>query len=75
MRGGVPVLSRPTRNGSSRSRAASLLEGGSPARPPGDCSSPTWILPPRNVPTVSTTVRAMKVSPTAVTMPDDPAVL
>jgi hypothetical protein len=33
-RGGVPVLSRPTGNCSSRSRAASDTDGGSPMRPP-----------------------------------------
>ena len=32
-RGGVPVLSRPTGSDSSRSRAASDSDGGSPARP------------------------------------------
>jgi len=47
---GVPVLRRPTRNGNARSLAASRFDGGSPARPPGDCSRPTWIFPPRNVP-------------------------
>jgi hypothetical protein len=33
-RGGVPVLSRPTGNCSSRRRAASETDGGSPIRPP-----------------------------------------
>ena len=33
-RGGVPVLSRPTRNGRARSFSASALAGASPARPP-----------------------------------------
>ncbi len=56
--GGVPVLSRATRSGSSRSRAARRFEGGSPARPPAYCSSPTWMRPPRKVPTVSTTAGA-----------------
>ena len=31
MRGGVPVLSRPTRNGSARNFSASRFDGGSPA--------------------------------------------
>ena len=34
MRGGVPVFRRPVRGISSRRRAASCSEGGSPARPP-----------------------------------------
>ena len=34
IRGGVPVFSRSTRNGSSRRRCASAIDGGSPARPP-----------------------------------------
>jgi hypothetical protein len=33
-RGGVPVFSRPTGNCSSRKRAASESDGGSPMRPP-----------------------------------------
>ena len=68
-RGGVPVLSRPARGASSRSRAASALEGGSPARPPAWCSSPTWMRPARKVPMVSTTARAVKRTPPSVTMP------
>ena len=35
---------------SSRRRAARRIEGGSPARPPGWFSRPTWIVPPRKVP-------------------------
>jgi hypothetical protein len=34
MRGGVPVLSRPTPSAASRRRIAKALDGGSPARPP-----------------------------------------
>ena len=40
MRGGVPVFSRPTRNGRARRRSARRLEGGSPARPPAWLESP-----------------------------------
>ena len=35
IRGGVPVLSRPTGSWSSRSREARVVAGGSPARPAG----------------------------------------
>ena len=69
IRGGVPVFSRPTESGSSRRRAASLFDGGSPARPPAWLSRPTWIFPPRNVPTVNTTVRARNSMPLNVTHP------
>ncbi len=67
MRGGVPVFSRPMRGASSRRRVASRSDGGSPARPPEKFSSPTWMRPPRNVPAVSTTARAAKRMPVAVT--------
>ena len=69
MRGGVPVLSRPTANGSSRSVSASFCAGGSPARPAACCVSPTWILPARNVPAVSTTAAARNSSPLCVRTP------
>ncbi len=68
-RGGVPVLSRATRNGISRSRSASRIEGASPARPPGRSVPPTRMRPPRNVPTVSTIELAVNDSPSAVTAP------
>ena len=63
IRGGVPVFKRPTGKFNSRKRCASEIEGGSPARPPLDFSSPTWITPPKNVPAVSTTVFASKRIP------------
>ena len=68
-RGGVPVFSRPTGSCNSRNRAASALAGGSPIRPPGECDRPTWILPLRKVPAVSTTARAAKRMPSCVTTP------
>ena len=40
IRGGVPVLRRPTGSCSSRKRAANEVDGGSPARPPLDCCMP-----------------------------------
>ena len=54
-----------------------------PARSPADrprgrrCSSvrPTWILPSRNVPAVSTTARARNAMPICVTTPRDPVAL
>ena len=69
MRGGVPVLSRPTGKASSRKRAASESAAGSPARPAVYLSSPTWTNPPRKVPAVSTTAEASKRRPIAVTAP------
>ena len=69
MRGGVPVFRRSTRKGSSRSRCARAMEGGSPARPPAAVSRPIWILPPRKVPLVNTTRGARKVRPIWVTAP------
>ncbi len=41
IRGGVPVFKRPTGKFNSRKRAANEIDGGSPARPPLDFSSPT----------------------------------
>ena len=75
MRGGVPVLSRPTANGSSRSASASFVAGGSPARPAACCARPTWILPARNVPAVSTTARRAELEPGLRTHADGAAAL
>ena len=69
MRGGVPVFNRPTANPRSRSFRASAFEGGSPARPPSWFSSPTWMRPPRKVPTVITTQAASMRTPMPVTTP------
>ena len=51
-RGGVPVFSRPHSKPKPFSDSARSLDGGSPARPAGRCSRPTWISPLRNVPVV-----------------------
>ncbi len=75
MRGGVPVFRRSAATGSSRSCCASVLAGGSPARPPAYCAWPMWILPARKVPAVSTTVRAPNVQPHLGDHAGDAAVL
>ena len=54
-RGGVPVFSLPTLKGMALSFCARILLGGSPILPPGFCSSPVCIIPPRKVPVVKTT--------------------
>ena len=54
--GGVPVLSRPTLKGMLRNLVAKILLGGSPILPPGFCSKPVCIMPPKNVPVVSMTL-------------------
>ncbi len=69
MRGGVPVLSRSIANGRSRRRAASVVAGGSPMRPAAYWVWPTWILPARKVPAVSTTAGALNCSPVWVITP------
>ena len=53
-RGGVPVLSRPHSKPTDLSDSARSRDGGSPARPAGRCSGPTWTRPLRNVPVVTT---------------------
>jgi hypothetical protein len=62
MRGGVPVFRRPDERRFAQ-RAASAVAGGSPMRPAAYWVSPTWILPARKVPAVSTTAGASKRRP------------
>ncbi len=69
IRGGVPVFKRSTLKGNSRKRSASAIEGGSPARPPLKFSKPICIWPPKKVPTVNTTLGALKRNPIWVTTP------
>ena len=61
-RGGVPVFRRPCGSFNSFSRADSVTAGGSPARPAAWLSRPTWILPSRKVPAVSTTARSIEAN-------------
>ena len=56
-RGGVPVFSRPHANPNAFSDSARSRDGGSPTRPAGRWSRPTWIRPLRNVPVVITSER------------------
>ena len=69
MRGGVPVLSRSTTKGRSRSRAARVTAGGSPMRPAAYWVWPMCTLPARKVPAVSTTAPASKRRPVLVIAP------
>lgn len=66
-RGGVPVFSLPTANPSLSSVCASPMDGWSPRRPAGCFSSPTWIMPLRNVPVVRMTLPACTVLPSPET--------
>ena len=68
-RGGVPVFSRPHRKPNAFSDSASSRDGGSPARPAGRCSGPTWTRPLRNVPVVTTSARQRKRSPSSSARP------
>ena len=68
-RGGVPVFKRPCGSFSSFNRADKRTAGGSPARPAEWFCKPTWILPSKKVPAVSTTAFAAKRTPTCVTAP------
>ena len=61
--GGVPVFSLPYLKGSFLSFLASLLLGGSPALPPGFCSNPVCIIPPKKVPVVKITLSPFILSP------------
>ena len=63
IRGGVPVLSRPSAKPSRSSVSDSPIAGASPTRPAGVCRSPMWISPRRNVPVVSTTAAAVSSRP------------
>ena len=58
MRGGVPVLKRPTVKPSARNSSERPSDGPSPARPPGDVRSPTMSRPLMNVPVVRITAPA-----------------
>ena len=62
MRGGVPVLSRPTRSPSLSFRVLDrpALEGASPILPPGELVWPMKRKPDRKVPVVSTTELARR---------------
>src|SRR5579872_4997671 len=69
IRGGVPVLSRPSGKPSVARLAESPIAGASPKRPSALTSSPRNVLPPRNVPVASTTARASSVPPSASRTP------
>ena len=64
--GGVPVFNLPTDKFSFLSFLASFSLEGSPILPPGDCSSPVCITPPKNVPVVKTTLLVKISSPDSV---------
>ncbi len=68
-RGGVPVFSRPIVKPSERIDSASSHDGGSPCRPAGRCSCPTWISPLRKVPVVTTSARHVCASPSSIARP------
>ena len=68
-RAGVPVFKRSTLKGNARSLSANAIEGGSPARPPLWFSIPICMVPPKNVPTVITTLLAWNLSPICVITP------
>ena len=68
-RGGVPVFSRPISKPERPIDSASSRDGGSPCRPAGRCSAPTWIRPLRNVPVVTTSARHVETSPSSVARP------
>ena len=65
----MPVFSRPHRNPSAFSDSARSRDGGSPARPAGRCSGPTWISPLRNVPVVTTSARQSRTLPSSSSSP------
>ena len=64
--GGVPVFNLPTDKFKLLSFLASFSLEGSPTLPPGDCSNPVCITPPKKVPVVSTTVSAESSSPASI---------
>ena len=68
-RGGVPVLNRRNSRPSRPRSAPRPRLGRSPNRPPGRVSSPVWSSPPRKVPVVSNTARALSRRPSASRTP------
>lgn len=68
-RAGVPVFMRPVSNPIAASDAVMPVEAGSPARPPGACASPQYIMPSRKVPAVRITARAVNSTPMYVRTP------
>mmetsp|Transcript_14914 Transcript_14914/g.35107 ORF Transcript_14914/g.35107 Transcript_14914/m.35107 type:complete len:284 (+) Transcript_14914:1059-1910(+) len=54
--GGVPVFNLPIWNPIRFNVSASTVAGASPARPAGICVVPTWMMPRRKVPVVTTTL-------------------
>ena len=64
--GGVPVFNLPTLRFKLLSLEANMSLDGSPTRPPGDCSRPVCITPPRNVPVVKMIVFPNISAPSSV---------